>query len=441
MDAFQKDLQTVQYLHGLRSQVETAGQANQQALKSMPSKNQIEEWKMQLESLREAAPIGSSASSHVAADIHGFSRQLTQQTSTLQERLELIKNQTNELGALAEQDLNFVKAKLSLPKVEMSDLTYALFGSPFLNQLEKLAYWSIALREKMPVGVNHKGIRVVQQNKEIGRSFHFGTEYNSPSLWIQKIEFDSELEPSSSRGRVKGALSGLTLDPLILGAATTLTLDADFPNSGVTGLHLEAKIDHAGVQPQESFKLNIRSFNLENWIIQETPDYKFKMNSGRASVLAEGTLDHDSTDVRWEFAADETELSLSSRYKAIEDTLKQVVQSHTEFVIKGQALGANSNIDFQMQSEMGKRIGSELAHSFKQQIVTLDEGLKNRILDNLVPLRQEIFEKIGEIETSQIATMTSTQGVLQALEQDADKLVNEFEQKPQVISRRIRRHK
>lgn len=418
-------LQTTQHLKETREQLETAINKWDAKKEVLPSLDQRKALKKKLDDL---VAMKKNNRSIAYTPLQEAMDELEKQKSAISIVDDLEKDINNIKLSIAyyepviDKDIQFLEQKLDIPQLQRGDLTSLVFGTKFMGYLERVSYWIDQSRRKMPTGATFGHSSMVAQPREPGFLIHYGKNAGNPSFLIDGITLTSQLGADKTLGKVSGNISNFTSDPPILGKPTTMSLNADFPNFGVKGITAELLVDHVGASPKEEFSLKIDSFPLNDWMLSEHPDLKFKVNKAKCSVEFTGNFHEEEVSMQWKMHFDDVNYDVQSRYKQVQEVLQNVLTGINSFDVTGLVTGTFSELKYEASSEFGKQLALGLQREFRHQMTAVEESLRSNIADRTAPAKQALVDRLHENEQTVFEPYFVARRDIQAMQVLADKL-------------------
>lgn len=343
---------------------------------------------------------------------------------------ETLDREISEMSTLIDRDVLTLKDRLNLPRLEAKDLTPGLLGPLFLTQLEKLTYWVDLMRRRMPKG-SRQGQIIAQENSR-GNTINFGKMSAYPSFLLVQGNIHSDKSAGPNSGVGTGTVTGLTSDPPIFGQPCKFNLLMDFPDSKVSGIKVDATINHVGDSASEVIRVSADRIPLEGFAINDTGDLKLGISRGAVNFSAEAV--YNENDLKAEMFASfrDVEFLSSSRFKKIEERVKEILQPVTTFTLSARVSGNMDSLKYSLTSNLGTRLAEGIYSEFKHQILAIEDDLRKNILDHIHPQVRVAVDQLDDLKKN---IMVPAEFRLRALEE----LVASSDKKPRNLVSQQRR--
>ncbi|MBI4402755.1 MAG: TIGR03545 family protein [Deltaproteobacteria bacterium] len=322
-----------------------------------------------------------------------------------------------------DRDVDRLKVKLRLPRLDRDDLSSSLFGPKLLNYLERMTYWVDLARRRMPKGSQEGKLKILAQERSSGTSFHFGKIATYPAFLLFKGSVNSQLSEDRSQGKVKGIVTGLTTDPPIYGKPTEFSIEADFPTSHIEGVQAAVTIDHTGDKEGEKIHFSISSFPLEGWNLNDTADLKLELERAIASLSVDLTFDEKVLHGDIHLSAHNIDYSVNCHNKQIEDTLKSILTTQDSLALKATIEGPLDEMKLSASSTFGQVLSSGLRKEFTHQLAAVTDNLRSSLLDLFDPQKRELLARFKELLSKVTGQLQTAHKNLEDLQTNTSKVI------------------
>jgi uncharacterized protein (TIGR03545 family) len=423
-------LGTFQRLRDFRKQLEAAEVKIKAQSETLPSAASLAALKQKFEGFpNEKDVLGRSlASLPEWASLVNDLREKKEHTKKLLDQimvpLKEARSTVDDLEPLVKEDIQLLRTKLNLPRMEWDDLTAPVLGPVLLRALEKYTFWTDIIRTQMPAAHTKRSGQntLTVQTKNEESVVHYGRSGELPSFLLRKMTINSSAG-DPNQGEVKGFVEGLTLDPASYGWVMKAELQADFPKSKIKGVNFKIEVDHRAEKAIEKFELKLDSFPIEDWMLTQSNDLRFRIARGKGSLDATGLTNDDTIDFQWKLNVSEADYEVYSRYNMIESTLKDLISSLYDFSCTGRISGKTTHPTLALESDFGKHLATGLQKEFKHQIAAIDENLRTNIYEQIGLQRQLVRDKLREIEEGVLQPYHAAARDIQAIENLTDNKV------------------
>ncbi len=407
MGTISEKLRSVQHLRGI--------------LQSLREKEPV--WERQKADLPSPAALAGmkdrlakTSSSDSAEEIKNKIHQIQNEIHQLQEEVQVSAQKLSEIDQFVEEDISVVRRELGLPRIDYEDLTTLTFGPAWLGHLEKLSYWLEFSRNHSPVGTRSDLYGMTVMKRSGKRSVHFGKIGALPSFLLQKATVQSGgNSQDKTLIQMEGMAQGSNSDPVLFGKPSFFELTADYPQEGFRNLKLSALIDHTQEVPKETLDLTIESFKVNDWPITRTSDIQLKIQKALAGLDLHGIYEGNQIKFDWKIGVSEAEYGIQTRFRPVELSIQKMVSGLYSFNIQGSISGPVTALEFNSQSDLGKRLAQGLQTEFKHEFGALNEAIETETRNLFPPLKEDIQIRLSRLKDETLPQFQKALNQLQSL--------------------------
>lgn len=301
-------------------------------------------------------------------------------------------------------DTKRVLRRLGLPDLATEDFTRELLGRRTLNHLERLSYWVDLSRRRLGAGSTFGSLAYPRAAGPLGTEVRFPTEDSLPRLSIRRITLHSDAGENQNQGNVVGTISDLSSEVGVDYRPVRVDIEAEFPGLRIFGLCLNAVLDHGRQEPHDQVELSIGSFPLADWTVEETPDLRVSMDSRVASLAFHSDFQGATISADWTANVRNAEFSVTSRHRPLENTLREIfLPLSTSISVSGSVSGTPSNLEFKIQSNVGRRLATAVGDRFRLPMHAAEEAIRSELEDRFTPAVERLRTRVRNGHT-QIAS-------------------------------------
>lgn len=301
-------------------------------------------------------------------------------------------------------DTQRVLRRLGLPDLATEDFTRELLGRRTLNHLERLSYWVDLSRRRLGAGAGPGALAYPRAAGPLGTEVRFPTEDSLPRLSIRRVTLHSDAGENENQGNVVGTITDLSSEMGVDYRPLHVDLEAEFPGLRIFGLRMNALLDHGRKEPHDQVELSIGSFPLTDWTVEETPDLRVSMDSRVASLAFHSDFQGHTISADWTANVRNAEFSVTSRHRPLENTLKDIfLPLSTSISVSGSVSGTPSNLEFKIQSNIGRRLATAVGDRFRLPMHAAEEAIRGELEDRFAPAVDRLRARVRNGHT-QIAS-------------------------------------
>lgn len=295
---------------------------------------------------------------------------------------------TKQIKNTITNDVNMICEKISIPTLNTKNISQMLFGTKWVDRVEKVLYYISIIKQYIPEGSDEEEVKEVKQ-RALGRDIIF-REKLYPSLLISLMKVTGTTAKTKEEVGIdfSGLIKNISSSPKLVGAPIILELAG---NNSTQKLAVNGLFDHRTKDSKDNIKVEIAG--LSGTILNIEPnDYLPLIDTSKVNVAGSFDLNNSgflcSADIAFR---DIKEKALNS----VEGNLKylaQITNSIKSFDVNLAAQTQDSeNLDIKINSDIDKKLYDAISKLFSAKV----NEAKDKIRQKVNELAQE---KAKEIE-------------------------------------------
>ena len=297
---------------------------------------------------------------------------------------------TKQIKNTITNDVNMICEKISIPTLNTKNISQMLFGTKWVNRVEKVLYYISIIKQYIPEGSDEEEVKEVKQ-RALGRDIIF-REKLYPSLLISLMKVTGTTAKTKEEVGIdfSGLIKNISSSPKLVGAPVILELAG---NNSTQKLAVNGLFDHRTKDSKDNIKVEIAG--LSGTILNIEPnDYLPLIDTSKVNVAGSFDLNNSgflcSADIAFR---DIKEKALNS----VEGNLKylaQITNSIKSFDVNLTAQTQDSeNLNIKINSDIDKKLYDAISKLFSAKVNEAKDKIKQKVNE----LAQE---KAKEIEKS-----------------------------------------
>ena len=297
---------------------------------------------------------------------------------------------TKQIKNTITNDVNMICEKISIPTLNTKNISQMLFGTKWVNRVEKVLYYISIIKQYIPEGSDEEEVKEVKQ-RALGRDIIF-REKLYPSLLISLMKVTGTTAKTKEEVGIdfSGLIKNISSSPKLVGAPIILELAG---NNSTQKLAVNGLFDHRTKDSKDNIKVEIAG--LSGTILNIEPnDYLPLIDTSKVNVAGSFDLNNSgflcSADIAFR---DIKEKALNS----VEGNLKylaQITNSIKSFDVNLTAQTQDSeNLNIKINSDIDKKLYDAISKLFSAQVNEAKDKIKQKVTE----IAQE---KAKEIEKS-----------------------------------------
>lgn len=297
---------------------------------------------------------------------------------------------TKQIKNTITNDVNMICEKISIPTLNTKNISQMLFGTKWVNRVEKVLYYISIIKQYIPEGSDEEEVKEVKQ-RALGRDIIF-REKLYPSLLISLMKVTGTTAKTKEEVGIdfSGLIKNISSSPKLVGAPIILELAG---NNSTQKLAVNGLFDHRTKDSKDNVKVEIAG--LSGTILNIEPnDYLPLIDTSKVNVAGSFDLNNSgflcSADIAFRDIKEKTLNSVEGNLKY----LAQITNSIKSFDVNLTAQTQDSeNLNIKINSDIDKKLYDAISKLFSAKVNEAKDKIKQKVNE----LAQE---KAKEIEKS-----------------------------------------
>lgn len=277
-----------------------------------------------------------------------------------------------ELDAMIKKDIKDLETRFRIPKLDAKSLSTSIFMSylqPYINQFSR--YKELAVKYAPPKFVKKNGKdeptgpEFQPHPREKGMVYEFALKNSYPMFWVKKISISSQAGGSAYSGNLKGLVTDVTSNQMLVGKPTVAKLDGDFPAQQVTGFTSLISVDNRKPDSEIKYQFGVGGYAIDGKELVNSPDVQIAFKKAVGGLTSKGQLIglRDFTfDLNNQFR--NVEYNVGAKDGNVQSILQGVFAGLPNVSLDVDGKGVLPAIDLNINSNLGP----ELQKGFEKQI-------------------------------------------------------------------------
>ena len=319
--------------------------------------------------------------------------------------LKAIETDYKTLDDKIKSDINAIKDRLKIPKINAGDIAKSLFMdylTPYISKLDNAK--NLAVKYLPPkyskMLTDSKQDKASQETDDIqphardnGITYEFPVTTGYPLFWIKKISISSKSNSQADYGDIEGLITNVVSNQRQINKTTELNITGDFKSKNITGLKVYGLFNNLKEQPLVNFNFAVKNYPLQNIDLVNSPDGKISLPSSSMAInletTTEGFKDYtialNNNFYKAQFVAE-------AQDKNVNELVKSVFNQITEFDLSAKAQGELSSLNFDIESSLGRQLEKAFSATIQQKIDEINNEIKSKIDKEIGQFKAQ-FEK------------------------------------------------
>lgn len=320
--------------------------------------------------------------------------EIQESTKKLESEVKAVTQFPKEIQKLVNEDVNSLKDRFKIPKIDFKDMALHLFAGQFAEYIAKARKYQAVAKEYMPEKKEAEE-EIVPRKRSEGKTYLFPVTTGYPLFWLKRAAISSKGTKDSYSGNVSGELTNVTTAPKQIKKPMVLDLQGDFPASAIMGVKALFTVDHTRAIGKQSAHVQVNSFNVPKKMFSDTKDIKFGFLKADGSATLTAEMQEDNVKMNWNSALTKPEFLIETSNKMAKEIITNVVSSIPVININGQAKGQFNNLKMSLTSNLGEELGQGFTREIGAKLASA-QGKLNSLVEEKIKGPQS--ELLGEVK-------------------------------------------
>jgi uncharacterized protein (TIGR03545 family) len=279
-----------------------------------------------------------------------------------------------DLDAMVKKDVKDLEARFKIPSLDAKSLSQSIFYPYMAPYLAKFNRYKELFKKYVPPNLMTKNKdksgesqpdNMQPRPREKGVTYEFTHEKSYPLFWVKKISISSKATSSEYSGNLKGLVTDVTSNQLLVGRPTVAQLQGDFPGMKVSDFLGKLTIDNTKELSHIGYEFGVGSYVMEGKELVQSPDVQIAFKQANGSLKSNGEL-VGLKDFKFELHNQfkNVDYQVASKTPAAEEILKAVFASLPAITLDADGAGELPGISMNITSNLGP----ELSKGFERQL-------------------------------------------------------------------------
>ncbi|WP_372521043.1 TIGR03545 family protein [Candidatus Ruminimicrobiellum ovillum] len=320
---------------------------------------------------------------------------------------------TKQIKNTITNDVNMICEKISIPTLNTKNISQMLFGTKWVNRVEKVLYYISIIKQYIPEGSDEEEVKEVKQ-RALGRDILF-REKLYPSLLISLMKVTGTTAKTKEETGIdfSGLIKNISSSPKLVGAPVILELAG---NNATQKLAVNGLFDHRTKDSKDNIKVEMEG--LSGTILNIEPnDYLPLIDTSKVNVAGSFDLNNSgflcSADIAFR---DIKEKALNS----VEGNLKylaQITNSIKSFDVNLTAQTQDSeNLNIKINSDIDKKLYDAISKLFSAKVNEAKDKIKQKVNELAQEKAKEIEKNLQGQKDAVLKQINEKIGVVNNIE-------------------------
>ena len=321
---------------------------------------------------------------------------------------------TKQIKNTITNDVNMICEKISIPTLNTKNISQMLFGTKWVNRVEKVLYYISIIKQYIPEGSDEEEVKEVKQ-RALGRDIIF-REKLYPSLLI------SLMKVTGTTAKTKEEV-GIDFSGLIKNVSSSPSMVKDLMTMALRGSTAEQQLsvlgnfDHRTPNFKDQIAVEIFGFEGSSLLDIEPNDYLPLVNTATIDVKSLFDLDTSGflakADINFRNIKEKDLNSIEGNLKY----LAQITNSIKSFDVNLAAQTQDSeNLDVKIKSDIDKKLYDAISKLFSAKVNEAKDKIKQKVNELAQEKAKEIEKNLQGQKDAVLKQINEKIGVVNNIE-------------------------
>ncbi|MBQ3835363.1 MAG: TIGR03545 family protein [Elusimicrobia bacterium] len=297
---------------------------------------------------------------------------------------------SKQLKDSVSKDINNIAQKISLPNINVKNISQMLFGKKWVDRVEKIIYYISIVKQYLPEkSADEKELKQVKE-RALGRDVIFRQKLY-PTLLIYKINVSGNTSTSKENVGIDfaGFIKNISSSPSMVAEPITFDING---NNAIQTLVATGLFDHRKYNYEDNITISLNG--LQGSILNIEPnDYLPLLDTANVNFAGMFSLNNkgflSKADVYFNNIKEKDLASISGNLKY----LAEVTNTIKSFKVNLEAKTQDSdNLDMNITSDIDKKLSDAISKMFSAKVNEAKAKIQNKV-NEITKAKIKEFEK------------------------------------------------
>lgn len=311
----------------------------------------------------------------------------------LQAEVNAVAEYPKELQRLVNEDVNSLKDRFQIPKIDFKDMAMHLFAGQFAHYIAKARTYQAMAEQYIPEKKEQE--EVIPPKRSEGESFEFPITKGYPFFWLKRAAISSQGTKDSYSGNVSGELTHVTTAPKQINKPLRLDLQGDFPTAQIMGVKALFTLDFTREIGRQSALIQVNSFQVPEKLFVNDDKIKFGFLNAIGTSTISANLERENVKMSWISALNKPQFIIETQNKLAKEILGNVVNSIPVININGSAAGTFKDLKLNITSNLGEELGQGFRKEIGLKVADAQNKLTSMVEEKINQPKEQLMSQIG----------------------------------------------
>jgi uncharacterized protein (TIGR03545 family) len=296
-----------------------------------------------------------------------------------------------DLDTMVKNDIKDLETRFKLPSLDAKSLSQSIFYPYLAPYLAKFTRYKDLVHKYAPPNLMKKDKKdepaaIQPRPRAKGIVYEFIRTKSYPMFWIKRISISSKAGPGAHSGDLKGLITDVTSNQLLVGKPTVAKIEGSVPDMQVSDFLGQLTIDNRQEQLHLNYDFKVGSYALDGRELVQSPDVQVGFKKANGSLTSQGELiglNNFSFSLSNQFK--NVDFAVTAKNSTVEEIVKAAFASLPAITVNADGHGSLPAIALNVNSNLGP----ELTKGFEKQ-------LQAKLADARAKLQAYVDEQVGK---------------------------------------------
>jgi len=327
-------------------------------------------------------------------DVQNQYKEIEKASKNLQTEVKAVSDYPKELQALVNQDINALKDRFKIPKVDFKDMAMHLFAGEFAHYIAKARKYQAVAEQYLPEKKEREE-EVIPPKRSEGKYYQFPITTGYPLFWLKRAAISSKGTKDSYSGQVSGELTNVTTSPKQIKKPIILDMRGDFPDVQVMGVKALLTADFTRAIGKQSALIQVNSFSVPEKLFVNDEKLKFGFKNATGATTISATLQEEKIRMDWNSALTKPQFLVETESKVAKEMFANILNNIPVININGNAAGTFSNFNMAISSNLGEELGQGFTRELGAKVNEAQAKISSLVDEKINKPKQQLMSLIG----------------------------------------------
>jgi uncharacterized protein (TIGR03545 family) len=363
-----------------------------------------------------------------------------------------IQNDYKNLEKQIKEDVDTVKSKFKIPKLDAGQFAKALFMNYLTPYTQKLDRFKTMAEKYLPPKyskmvtakidgtqdkLSGKKVKVAARTDEDiddtiqphprahGISYEFPITTGYPLFWIKNITISSKSNAQADFGDLAGTITNVTSNQRQINKQTELKLAGDFKSMNIHGIKAFAAFNNIKAVPEIAFNFDIASYPLADLALSQSEDVSIKIPTSQNTLSIDGkTIGFKNYDIKFRNEFKDVKFELAAKDKTVSDILGSTFGAIGSFDVNATARGPISDLAMDINSSLGAKLEAAFSGLLQKKLDEVNKLVKEKIDQEVNKQKEQLNGQISKLTGGYLTDINKAQSQLDDQKKVAEDKIN-----------------